>query len=312
MTEAQTRTPAAIAAAASSLGRDMLDTLMGHVEKIPGWSMSGQQTRDAAVKALREAVEGTIRSAIQIIGSGQFPACGGVLANVSFGAKGIRASVEIDRKAPGRHELIEMAGLEVVLLMANHDDYLSRMQDVKDRSSQADLFPAADPDYQGVPETAGEIRESLGFALAPELDEICVNCNHTFAAHIDPTGVWKIGGPAMHCYNYGCSCVEFIHPAVSHSSENLDAPDVTSGNNPDDAPADPPSDGALMKIADLRVVLAGQLAQIDITVTAAQVDAMTDAQARAAYEYAVRLADYPQSSLPRPFYLPEPTPGSPE
>lgn len=311
MTEAQTRTPAAIAAAASSLGRDMLDTLMGHVEKIPGWSMSGQQTRDAAVKALREAVEGTIRSAIQIIGSGQFPACGGVLANVSFGAKGIRASVEIDRKAPGRHELIEMAGLEVVLLMANHDDYLSRMQDVKDRSSQADLFPATDPDYKGVPETAGEIRESIALAPTTALDEICINCSHTFASHTDPTCVWGVGD-ATHCYNHGCSCGEFIHPATHQSSENPDAPDVTSGNNPDDAPADPPSDGALMKIADLRVVLAGQLAQIDITVTAAQVDAMTDAQARAAYEYAVRLADYPQSSLPRPFYLPEPTPGSPE
>lgn len=296
---AETRTPAAIAAAASNLGRDMLDTLMGHVEKLPGWAMTSEQTRNAAVKALRESVESTVRQAIQIIGSGQFPACGGMLANVSFGSKGIKAIVEIDRKAPGRHELIEMAGLEVVLLMASSGDYLARMQDIKERSAQTDLFPQ----YKGVPETDGEVRASVAGEPAISLGALCstFDCGHPYGDHTEVGNDGTTG-----CTVQDCMCGAFQGTLERHIGEILDADAVTVRDTAEQ-PASA-SDESLMKIADVRVVLAGQLAQIDIIVGADLVEKLTDPQARAAYEYAVRLADYPQSALPRPFFLPEPTP----
>lgn len=213
MTDAETSTPAAIAFAADTLGRDLLDTIMQHVSDLPGWNMASSTSKETALRDFKGAVERMVRETIQVVGSGQFPACPATLTSVSFGDK-ITARLTIDRSATGRHDLVDMAGLPVIVLMAAPDDYLARMQDVRARSSQRELFPAVDPDvglvdgnapaanYQGIGETGGEIRESVANSERETLrfEEPCV-CSHTRTDHVGLVGK---------CTFKGCGCKSFL------------------------------------------------------------------------------------------------------
>lgn len=281
MTEAavaETTTPAAIAFAAENLGREMLDALMSQIERMPGWSMAAEKTRSEALQAFKAAVEKTIQEAIRVIGTGQFPACAAVLSNVSFGGD-IRATLKIDRSAPGRHQLIDMAGLPVVILMASPEDYLARMQDVKARSAQGDLFgrpagenpdPEADPDDQlpdpdadlsQKPETGGEIRQSLN----PRL-----------------------------------------HTLYGKGQEGKTAGDAA-----------PPADELPIVQANpgdehISLFLRAALDQLEISVTQEFVTGLTQDQRLTAWQWAQRKQVYPHTRMPRPAFLPIGQPPTPD
>lgn len=305
MTEATTTTPAAIAAASESLGRDMLDALMTQIEKLPGWSMASASTRELALRDFKQAVENTIQTAIQVIGTGQFPACAATLANVSFGAD-IRATLKIDRNAPGRHDLVDMAGLPVVILMASPDDYLARMQDVKLRSSQGDLFGVpvgTDPDngeileddaaYKGNQETGGQIRAQLA-VRKPDPQAECVNCTHYWADHA--TDDWKEGDSTA-CGDPECLCTAFIAAPLA------DLPESTY------PPASEPLSLDTKMVGDDHILefLRAELSQHEISTSEGFVAALTPAQRRVAWDWAVRKSTYPYTTLKRPPFLPDPS-----
>lgn len=192
MTEAETRTPAAIALAADTLGRDLLDTIMQHVANLPGWNMASSSSKEAALRDFKGAVERMVRETIQVVGSGQFPACQAMLSSINFGDS-ITVKLKVDRNANGRHELIDMAGAPVMILMAAPDDYLARMQDVREHSKQRSLFP----DLEG--------EDGPVDLLGMPLDALC-ECGHDFTTH---GGIAWTEGMHAACTDKACDCQTF-------------------------------------------------------------------------------------------------------
>lgn len=135
--------------------------------------------------------------------------------------------------------------------------------------------------------------------------QLCT-CRHTRERH-----PLQADGQTDQCVVLGCGCGKFeLDPGQIDVTTLLDGPAFVPGAEPKPktkAEKSAASDAANMQMADITIVLAGTLAQIDIMVDQPTVERMTEEQRRAAYAYAARKQAYPQTRLPRPFFLPEPT-----
>lgn len=131
--------------------------------------------------------------------------------------------------------------------------------------------------------------------------QICT-CSHTRERH--PLAA---DGYTDTCNVLGCPCVDFEEQrhAVAGPEPIADEMPVKPKNK---AERNAALDAEHMEMVDITIVLRGTLAQIDIMITEVELARLTDEQRRAAYAYAARKQAYPQTKLPRPFFLPEPTP----
>lgn len=273
---------------AETLGLEILDALEYELGKIPLWADQTQMIRQASVTRLRTVTEKLVRSSLMCLVGETFPALPATLSGTSFG-DGIKATLKLAKDDPHRHALSDAVGKAVVIVITDPTTYLQRMDRVQ-QDPQRELFGV-------IPEADGEIRASMTTSAQPDAQAECV-CGDYWADHVD-LSTWKAGDPTD-CGNKECTCKAFTPVAVP------DAPPADEWIPPPEKPA--AEAAARGQIADIRMVLVGQLEQVGIVVATNYVEGLTDAQCRAAYEYAVRKQAYPPTALPKPFFVPDPTP----
>lgn len=130
----------AVELAAETLGKDLVHNL---------WDMLLQQKKvlsdlspieqENHLQRLRDRTRTLVRQALEIMTAAEYPACAAVITGISFGDD-ITVKLTIPATAAGRHELIDRRKQPVVLVMANPEEYSARMDEVKARSAQGDLF----------------------------------------------------------------------------------------------------------------------------------------------------------------------------
>lgn len=125
--------------AADTLGKDMLEGVLGIVQQFPGWSSLLQNQQDTHIDRLDKVIRKLVVDAMGILFKGDYPACSAQLLTVAFGAS-IKAKIEIQKTAHARHELADAAGQAVIIVMADPDQYFERMKEVRGSVDQKDMF----------------------------------------------------------------------------------------------------------------------------------------------------------------------------
>lgn len=272
---AETTTTATVAIAAESLGHDLLDTMIAQMAKLPGWDKAPVQQHDDAIRELRASVERLVRDTINILVGRTFPSCAATLSTVSFG-DGIKATLKIASSADFRHELADAAGSQVVVIISDPDAYLQRMDELKAKAPQGDLFG------------------TLTAAAAIE-DKHCILHNMTFPGN----GYCQECGPVLE------NGLDDQLPEAPADQVAKDAIKKAGGYGKGPRGT---AKGAKNAADPRRLTIRGTLDQLYIFVTDGVVQGWTDEELAAAVNYAVRKLDYPQSSLPLPAFLPAPQP----
>lgn len=156
---------------ANVLGAQFLDFVLRLVrETVPGWADLNQQQQELVIDRLRGGVQSVLRGAFDVLFREDYPVLAATMGAVSI-SDTISTKVAIPKGDAKRHALFDNANSPVLLVIGSADMYFKRMNDIKARADQGDLFDFSDEVLE-LPadvrnELAGEARdESLLAALA--------------------------------------------------------------------------------------------------------------------------------------------------
>lgn len=127
--------------ASNLIGKEMLEAMVAELEATatPFRHMS-EADQHVVIERLRGRVRSLITQAMQVLFSGQYPACPATLTSLRVGGSSSRGSIEIPKNAMNRHELMDRVGRAVVVLMVDPDEHLKDIEQVKAKQKQHDLF----------------------------------------------------------------------------------------------------------------------------------------------------------------------------
>lgn len=165
----QTTPPAgddAASAAADTVGANLLQALVDCLDRVPAWRAVEKFEQERAVNEIRARVQLEVRRALAVVFAGDYPACAATLTGVSF-ADGIAAKLRIDKTAAHRHELADATGQTVLVVMASAEEHFERMEAIRARAAQGDLFGDAAADGGAL--TADQLEHAAKLAEAEKL-----------------------------------------------------------------------------------------------------------------------------------------------
>lgn len=125
--------------AAESLGHGILDALIHELDKFKKpFRQLPEFEQNAAIENLRVAVKTLVYDTMGVLFRGQYPACVATLAGVKFGDS-ITAVLTINKDAKHRHELSDAIKRGMVLVIADPERYLERMEEIRGSAAQGEL-----------------------------------------------------------------------------------------------------------------------------------------------------------------------------
>lgn len=126
--------------AADAIGKNLLGALVNELTlTCPAWGELSEMAQGESIARLGQVVRNALTEALGAVFRGNYPACIGELVGVAF-KDGIRASLEINKTAHSRHELADSVGQQVVIVIADTEQYFSRMDEIKAKAQQGELF----------------------------------------------------------------------------------------------------------------------------------------------------------------------------
>lgn len=128
------------ALSAETMGRDLLAALVGELRTMPDhWARLNEASQQQQIDRLKEKIGATVESALQMLACGSFAVVPAVLESVGW-KKGISATLNVARDALHRHALCDAQGQRVLVVMVDVMQWVQRMDEVKARADQPDLF----------------------------------------------------------------------------------------------------------------------------------------------------------------------------
>lgn len=154
MTEKQAQD--ALAITANTMGHDFLAALLLELRSMPGhWATLNAQKQQEIIDKLKEKIQTGIEKAVHIMLTSEFPAVQADVEHVSFKG-GIVAGLKIPKDAPYRHQLADAQGMKVLVVISDPQRWMNRMDEIKARGDQVDLF---DADYDPARDQPGYRRD---------------------------------------------------------------------------------------------------------------------------------------------------------
>lgn len=149
MTEATTRDTAqdTIAISAATMGHDLVAALLSELRGMPDhWSRINADNQQKIIERLKEKTRQAIDTAVVYLMRADFQA---VPAKLEFVSRkdGIKAGLTVNADAVCRHALFDAAGAQVLVVIADPKRWTERMDEIKAKDDQLELFdPAANYD----------------------------------------------------------------------------------------------------------------------------------------------------------------------
>lgn len=130
---------------ADTLGRDLLQMLIDEFKGIrKGWDQLNNFEQDQILDRLRSRVRLIISEGLYVLFRGQYPACPATLESITV-KQGLQVRLKVAKGARSWHEVIEAEGSQVLLVMADPEQFAERMDEIRAHADQNDLFQG---DYQ--------------------------------------------------------------------------------------------------------------------------------------------------------------------
>lgn len=146
----------AIAITAETMGHDFLAAMLAELRQMPDhWARLNEQRQQQIIERLREKVRTGIDKALTIFMRGEFPAVQADLKAIAW-ENGIKATLAIPKDAMYRHALCDAQGSKVLIVLTDAGRWLARMDEIKAKGDQIDLF---DADYDPARDQPGYRRD---------------------------------------------------------------------------------------------------------------------------------------------------------
>lgn len=131
----------AVGPIAAALGRDILAAVIGQVKSQPDhWHRMNEITQKQQIDKMREAVRQITHHAVRALVSGaQYTAIPCKLDGLTF-KEGIKGTFALESGAQGRHELADAIGSRALIVLADAEQYMERIEDIKETADQMELF----------------------------------------------------------------------------------------------------------------------------------------------------------------------------
>lgn len=147
--EPRTKAQDTVAMTAATMGHDIVATMLAELRTLPDhWSRLNAETQQKAIERMKEKAAEMVRKSIGFMLTSEFAAVSAKLESVSR-RKGIAAHLTVATNAQFRHALYDATGQHVLVVIADPAQWLQRMDEIKARGDQLDLF---DPDSNYDPE----------------------------------------------------------------------------------------------------------------------------------------------------------------
>lgn len=132
----------AINVAADSMAHDFLAALLAELRQMPDhWLRLNEDKQQATIDRLKDKIRTGTEKAVLMFMQGDFPAVAAELKGVSLGEE-IKASLSVRRDALHRHALCDAQGQRVLVIIADASRWTQRMDEIKARGDQLDLWDA--------------------------------------------------------------------------------------------------------------------------------------------------------------------------
>lgn len=146
----------AFAISSDTLGHDLLAALLNELRQMPDhWLRLNEERQQKIIENLKDKIRGATDKAVNIFMRGEFPAVPAELDKIAWGSN-ITASLHVRRDALYRHALSDAQGQKVLIIVTDADRWTRRMDEIKARADQLDLW---DADYDPSKDQPGYRRD---------------------------------------------------------------------------------------------------------------------------------------------------------
>jgi hypothetical protein len=160
-----------VAMTAATMGHDIVAALLNELRKQPGqWSTLDATYQQKTIDEFKEKVSGMVRKCLGFMLTSDFQAVPAKLENVSR-RKSIKAQLTIASNSMYRHALFDAEGQHVLVVLADPAQWLGRMDEIKARGNQLDLFNP-DANYDSERDQPGYRRDRDPLAPGKSWDEL--------------------------------------------------------------------------------------------------------------------------------------------
>ena len=121
---------------ADTIGKDILGALLAELRLLPKpWEQLAKSKQDDVIDRLRKRVETNVKMAVHLLASDGRTVVAGALEQITI-KDGVKAVVKFGAGAPNLHDLFDVAGKEVLVVVANAADYTGGMSDFEGEADQ--------------------------------------------------------------------------------------------------------------------------------------------------------------------------------
>lgn len=152
---------------ADSIGKDMLSALVTEIKLLPDpWVKLSKAKQDDVIDRLRSRVESNVKMAVHLLAAEGRIVVAGDLDQITI-KDGVKAVVKFGSGAANLHELYDVAGKAVLVVVANAAEHIGGMDEVHGESDQRamDLGNEYDPNGDGKGMDDGNTIDSEAKAL---------------------------------------------------------------------------------------------------------------------------------------------------
>ncbi len=122
--------------ASENVGRDLLGALVQEIKLLPDvWPKLSEEKQNRVIDRLRLRVSSAVSKAVQTLSADGRVVVSGSLAQITI-KDGVKAVIEFSSFAPNLHHLYDAAGKAVLIVVANPEDHLAGMDEVRGESDQ--------------------------------------------------------------------------------------------------------------------------------------------------------------------------------
>lgn len=124
---------------ADTIGKDLLQALVMELRLLPEpWQKLSKNKQDDIIDRLRDRVQTNIKMAVHLLSAQGRTVVAGDLDQITI-KDGVKAVVKFSGAAPNLHELYDVAGKAVLVVVANAADHTGGMDDVHGEEDQRGL-----------------------------------------------------------------------------------------------------------------------------------------------------------------------------
>lgn len=121
---------------ADSIGKDLLSALVAEIKLLPDpWPKLSKKKQDDVIDRLRSRVDSNVKMAVHMLAAEGRTCVAGDLDQITI-KDGVKAVVKFSAGAANLHELFEVAGKAVLVVVANAADHTGGMDDIKGEADQ--------------------------------------------------------------------------------------------------------------------------------------------------------------------------------